>query len=291
MKKNILFYLLLASVLFVGCKKDDGSIPKAYTPERVPAPLIVKDATGSASLDMTNLAGFNGKFKISLYFPTDIPPSKFDIVIRKNNNNGNIKLIQADVSTFPTTLSITAAQIVTLFGSAIVLGDNYDIGADVYSKSGKKYEAFPTIGLGYAAAFQPDHPGFSPSVRYSAACQYNAALYPTGNYIVLQDDWADYAVGDIVTLTQVDATHISFKYVAASPLPIVITINPVTNATSATKQPYGNYGAAFGNWFAESVASPDNVVLPCAREIGIRLKHTSDAGFAGGDNTIRFRKQ
>ncbi len=291
MKKNILFYFLIATALLAGCKKNDGPIPEAYAPERVPAPLIVKDASGSASLDMTNLAGFNGKVRIGLYFPSDTPPLKFDIVIRKNNNNGNIKLLQAGVTTFPTTISLTAAQIATLFGAPIVLGDNYDIGADVYSQAGKKYEAFPVIGLGYAAAFQPDHPGFSPSVRFSAACQYNAALYGSGNYIVLQDDWADYNVGDIVQLTQIDATHISFKYVANSPLPIVITINPVTNVTSATKQQYGNYGGAFGNWFAESVASPDNIVLPCAKEIGIRLKHTSDGGFTGGDNTIRFRKQ
>ena len=291
MKKNIIIYLLIASVFFTACEKNDGPVPKEIALERVPAPLIVKDATGSVSIDMTNLAGFNGKFNISLYFPNDIPPSKFDIVIRKNNNNGNVKLIQAGVATFPTSLSITAAQIVTLFGAAITLGDNYDIGADVYSNSGKKYEAFPVIGLGYAAAFQPDHLGFSPSVRFSAACQYNAALYGTGNYVVLRDDWADYASGDVVTLTQVDATHISFMYATFSPLPIIITINPATNATSATRQQYGNYGAAFGNFFAESVASPDNLVLPCAKEIGIRLKHTSSLGVDYGDNTIRFRKQ
>lgn len=291
MKKNILFYFLLASIVFVGCKKDDGFVPKAVALERVPAPLIVKDPTGSASIDLTNLAGFNAKIKVSLYFPNDIPPSKFDIVIRKNNNNGNVKILQAGITSFPAIISVTAAQIATLFGAPIALGDNYDIGADVYSQSGKKYEAFPVIGLGYAAAFQPDHPGFSPSVRYSAVCAYNAALFPTGNYIVLQDDWADYTPGTVISMTQIDATHISFMYAAASPLPIVITINPVTNVTSATRQQYGNYGPPFGNWFAESVASPDNVVLPCAREIGIRLKHTSDANFTGGDNTIRFRKQ
>ena len=86
MKKNIIFYSLLASVLlFAGCNKDDGSVPKAVQLERVPAPLINKDATGSAAIDLTNLAGFSGKFRVGLYFPADIPPSKFDIVVRKNN--------------------------------------------------------------------------------------------------------------------------------------------------------------------------------------------------------------
>jgi len=290
MKKFILYFTIIAFALFTGCSKDDGPVPKAVKLERVPAPLIVKDPTGSVGLDMTNLAGFNGKYTISLYFPNDIPPAKLDIVIRKNENNADVKIIQADVKTFPTSLSITAAQIATLFGP-ITLGDAYDIGADVYAQSGKVYHAFPVVGNGYAAAFQPDHPGFSPSVRYAAACQYNTDIYPSGNYIVLQDDWADYQPGDIVQLTKIDATHISFKYAAASPLPVVITIDPLTNVTSATLQQYGNYGPPYGNWFIESVPSPDNVVLPCAREIGIRLKHTSDANYSGGDNTIRFKKQ
>ena len=292
MKKNVIFYFLLASILFVGCKKDNGAVPKAVALERVPAPLIVKDATGSAAIDMTNLAGFNGKYNVGLYFPSDIPPSKFDIVIRKNNNNGNVKLIQAGVATFPTSLSITAAQIATLFGAALTLGDNYDVGADVYSQSGKKYEAFPVIGLGYAAAFQPDHPGFSSSVRYSAICQYNAALYPTGNYVVLQDDWQDYFPGDVITVTQIDATHLSFRYLATTNnQPIIVTINPATNVTSVAKQVYGDYPwNGFGNISVASVASNDNVVAPCDRSFGVFLAHTVTAG-SYGNYLIKLKKQ
>jgi hypothetical protein len=293
MKRNILFYFLLASILFAGCEKNDGSIPKAYTPERVPAPLIVKDATGSAAIDMTNLAGFNGKVKVSLYFPGDIPPSKFDIVIRKNNNNGNIKLIQAGVTAFPSTITITAAQIATLFGSAIVLGDNYDIGADVYSQAGKKYEAFPVIGLGYAAAFQPDHPGFSPSVRYSAICAYNPSIY-NGNFVILEDGWGDYAVGDVVPVTQINATQFSFFYTAAGPLPIIVTVNPLTNVTSVAKQVYGTLGYppgwTFGPISVQSVASNNNTVDPCAQSFGVFLNHTVAAG-SFGNAMIRMRKQ
>jgi hypothetical protein len=292
MKKNILVCFLLASVLFTACSKDDGSIPKAYTPERVPAPLIVKDATGSAAIDMTNLASFNGKVNISLYFPNDIPPLKFDIVIRKNNNNSDVKVFQAGVSSFPLSLTITAAQITTIFGTAIVLGDNYDVGADVYAQSGKKYEAFPVIGLGYAAAFQPDHPGFSPTTRFSAICQYDAALFPTGNYVVLQDDWQDYLPGDVITVTQIDATHLSFRYLApTNNQPIIVTINPTTNVTSVAKQVYGDYPwNGFGNISVNTVASNDNIVAPCDQSFGVFLAHTVAAG-SYGNYLIKLKKQ
>ncbi len=278
MKKHIILYFLLAAVVFTGCDRNDGFVPKDVYPERVPAPKIVKDATGSAAIDMTNLGSFNGKVNVSLYFPNDIPPEKFDIVIRKNNDNGNVRVFQAAVTSFPSTITITAAQLATLFGVPVALGDNYDVGADVYSKAGKKYEAFPTIGLGYAAAFQPDHPGFSPSVRFSAICQYNSALYPTGNYVVVVDEWADYLPGDVITVTQIDATHLSFSYPAPiNSKPIIVTIDPATNITSVIKQEYGNYPwNTFGMLSVNTVPSNDNVVSPCDLSFGVYLDQDSD---------------
>src|SRR5690349_20327391 len=100
MKKNILYCLLLSVILFAGCKKDDGGVPKEIALERVPIPKVVKNG-GSVSIDLTNLAGFQGIFNVGLYFPDDIPPAKFDVVVRKNNNNANVKLFQANVTTFP----------------------------------------------------------------------------------------------------------------------------------------------------------------------------------------------
>lgn len=292
MKKYIIFHFLLAAIIFTGCERNDGFIPKDVYPERVPAPKIVKDATGSAAIDMTNLGAFNGKINVSLYFPNDIPPSKFDIVIRKNNNNTNVKVFQAGVTSFPSVITITAAQIATLFGVPIALGDNYDVGADVYAQSGKKYEAFPAIGLGYAAAFQPDHPGFSPAVRFSAICQYNAALYTTGNYEVLVDEWQDYLPGDLITVTQIDATHLSFRYLApTNNQPIIVTIDPATNVTSVVKQTYGDYPwNPYGIMSVNTSPSNDNVVSPCEQSFGVYLDHTVSIG-SYGKYLIKLKKR
>jgi hypothetical protein len=235
---------------------------------------------------------------VSLYFPNDKPPLKFDIVIRKNNNNSNIKIVQAGVTSFPLSLTITAAQIATIFGTAIVLGDNYDIGADVYSQSGKKYEAFPVIGLGYAAAFQPDHPGFSPSVRFSAICQYNSTDYQ-GNFEVVEDEF-DLAPGEIVTLTRIDDTHFSFRHPSAlNPTPIIVTVNPLTNVISIPQQQFGTAyrfdPVQFTNPLIETVNDNRNVVSPCAREWSAVLKFgltfNGTPGFAfTGVFYLRLRK-
>jgi hypothetical protein len=293
MKKNIIIYLLLASVFFAGCEKNDGPVSKEIALERVPAPLIVKDASGSASIDLTNLGSFNGKINVSLYFTRDIPPLKFDIVIRKNNNNGTVKVFQAGVSSFPTTITITAAQLATLFGTPVVLNDNYDIGADVYAQSGKKYEAFPVVGLGYAAAFQPDHPGFSAVVRFSAICAYDPSIYK-GNFIVVKDDWLDTNPGDIIVFTQISATQFSFIYpTAVNPIPIVVTVNPLTNTPSIAKQ---NIGTA---WVydpnppaptARTLAGPANVVAPCDKTISLNMVW-GEAGSEFGPLIFSLKKQ
>src|SRR5688572_3808930 len=157
MMKKSLLYTLLAVMVLAGCDKNDGPVPDDVKLERVPQPQIAKNG-GSAAIDVLNLGAFQGKFDVGLYFPEDIKPSKMDIVVRKNNNNNNIKLLQADVTTFPTTFTITAAKLAELFGGvAVALNDNYDIGADVYAQSGKKYEAFPVTGVAYASgiASQP----------------------------------------------------------------------------------------------------------------------------------------
>ena len=298
MKKNILLYFLFATVLLASCEKNDGPIPKDAAPARVPAPLIVKDPTGNASIDLTNLGAFNGKVNISLYFPTDVPPAKFDIVVRKNNDNSTVKVLQAGVTSFPAAINFTAAQLQTLFGTAVVLNDTYDIGADVYTQSGIKYEAFPTVGQSYAAGFQPDHPGFSPTVTFGAICAYRADLFApiggTANFQVLTDEWGDDPVNGwgppagyrpTVQVTVVDATHLSFKSPVNGTSVIVLTINPLDNSISFTGQPYGNLGVGplqvdptftYGNTTVESLG-PNNVA-PCSLQLNLAIRYRVSIG-------------
>lgn len=298
MKMKKYFYsLLCVAALFASCKKKDGPIPSDVNLARVPQPQVVK-AGGSLAIDMINLDDFAGTFTVGLYVPTDVKPSKFDVVIRKNGNNAGTQVFQANVTTFPSTFNITAAQIAALFGAPITLNDNYDVSVDIYTQSGAKFEAFPNalvspgvyaVGYGSGIAGQP---GASTSTRYSAICAWDPALYPTGDYEVLVDEWAeDYAPGDVVTLTQVSPTQLSFSFLPDSDSqPIIINVNPATNVTSVTKQVYGNYSwNPYGLMSVNSVASNDNVAAPCDLTIGVLLAHTVSIG-SYGNYLIKFKK-
>ena len=286
-----IYYFLLAFTLLAGCSKNDSPVPKDIALDRVPEPQLTKTG-GSQSIDVTNPSGFEAKFDVGVYYQSGIQPSKFDVVARKNGNDTTVKVFKTDISTFPTTLTLTVADLEALFGAPVALGDNYDISVDVYTASGKKYLAFPLVGAGYGSGIS-QQPGATTSIRYSAICQYHDEVYQ-GDFKILDDEWADYGAGDVVTVTRIDATHFSFKYGAPQGLPIVVTVNPLTNEISVAKQVYGPVGYppgwTYGPISAESVADQRNVVSPCDETFGIVLKHTVSAGTFSSGAYIQMQK-
>lgn len=282
MKKIIIFslYFFAVAALFTACTKEgNGKLPEL---SNFPLPLVVKVAGSEQVISAQNPDAFAGKFTVGLYFPNDAPPKKLDVVIIKNNDKTNVKVLKTDVTTFPTELTITGTQLATLFNAPVVLGDKFDIGVDVTTYTGAKFEAFPVTGASYAAGIAAQ-PGASTFVRYEAVCQYKPEDFQ-GDFEVITDEWADYQPGDIVQLTQIDATHFSFNFLAADAQPIVVTVNPVTNAVTVPKQVYGSGyppGWTLGDISAESVASVDNFVAPCSGTFSVLLKHTVAAGTIG----------
>ncbi len=291
---RLLLPVFAAVMALTGCTKDDGPIKKDVLEliEAVPAISTKIDATGSQSIDLINLAAFQGKFSVSAYFAGAAAPEKVDVVVSKNGGKGTaVKVFKAGVTTLPASFTVTAAEIQTLFGAPIVLGDNYDFSVDIYA-NGKKYEAFPLGGIGSGSG-PNGMPGYSEKVRYGAICAYNSAIYQ-GNFVILKDEWGDYAPGDVVTITQVSANQFSFKYPeSAQALPIIVTVNTGNNVTSVAKQVYTGptgYGAGYGPISCETVPSADNFVAPCDQTFSVRLKHTVSVG-SFGDFTIAMKKQ
>lgn len=285
--KNILVYIkavILTAIIFTACKKNDGPTPIELI--RVPQVQVTKVEGSDQVIDVLNLEGFEGKFTIGTYYANDIKPEKMDVVIIKNGDNTNVKVFKSAVTSFPSEYTVTIADLEGLFGEPVELNDRFDVGGDVYL-NGQKFEAFPLKGTanGGGVASQP---GATPFTRYAAICAYDPAIYQ-GDFEVVLDEWGDYAEGDIVPLTYVDDTHVSFMYADDDAKPIIIEIKP-DNSTFVAKQVYGaGYGAGYGVISCETVPSFDNYVAPCDKIISVRLKHTVSAG-SFGENTITLKK-
>lgn len=146
-KMNIFAVLALITLItFTGCSKDDGAIPKNISIENVPVISTNLETGGTtANITFSNQAAFQGKFKVAMFFPNATPPTKVDVIVRKNT--AGIKQFKADITSLPASFTVTAADIATLFGTPLVLNDTYDFAPDIYVGT-KKYEAFPATGLG-----------------------------------------------------------------------------------------------------------------------------------------------
>ncbi|MEO5944563.1 MAG: hypothetical protein ABIP30_14025 [Ferruginibacter sp.] len=285
--KNIISYGLFSLLLVMGaCRKSDN--PKIPTLTRVPVPNLAKSSTGDQALSVstpTSAAAFSANFSVGLKFPDDVKPSKMDVVVRKNSNNTNVKVYQAGITTWPTTINVTGAKLISLFGAPVVLGDNYEFGVDIYTADGGKFEAFPLVGIPYGSGIAGEYGGTVTSVTYSAICAYDADAYQ-GVFVVVSDDWADTSPGDLITLTKIDATHFSFKYLSPgtptliNAVPIIVTVDPASNTPSIAKQIAGT-GWTYDNSAPVTVrttASGSNSVSPCSGGLSLNLAWSQGSG-------------
>lgn len=297
---SLLAFSLGAIIAFSGCKKNDGAITNRVTINDVPAISTRVDATGSQSIDLLNLGAFAGKFGVSQYFPGTTPPTKVDIVVRKNGSSANVKVFKTGVTTFPSTFSVTAAEIVTLFGVAIALGDTYDFAPDLYVGT-RKFEAFPATGVGTGNGVIA-MPLFSEFARFSALCAYNSSIYQ-GNFIVTADGFGDFSPGQVVPFTNISPTQFSFiDPFALNPTPVIVTVNPANNAVTVAKQKIGSsWGPTYSpdpTVYPNPWLSGTGTVAPCSKTITMTMTYgfrfggvpTAEATF-GGTYTLSLVKQ
>ena len=204
-------------------------------------------------------------------------------------------MFKKDITTIPATFTVTAAEIASLFGAPIALGDAYDFAPDLYVGV-KKYEAFPA-SIGTQAVTSNNsgiqaYPGFSQFARFAAICAYNPAFYE-GDFEVVSDAFGDFSPGEIVKFTKISNSSFSFidPYVT-SPLPIIVNINILNNQATITKQKIGNafVWASYTNPNVAVAASAASFVAPCSKTITLAIAYTVDQG-SFGTYTLVLKKK
>jgi hypothetical protein len=281
--KSIIFSLLLSTLFIAGCRKSDN--PKIPDLARVPLPLLTLEEGSASKIPGGDPASFTGSFIVDVYFKHGDQPKAFDIVVVKNGVKSNAKVIQANVTTFPTTITVTGQQLIDLFGEPIALGDGFEFGADVITQDGTKYPAFPEGGAPYAPGIG-NQPGSNTIIKFAAPCLFVVDEY-VGDYSVTRDDWQDYTDGEDIVVTVVDPTTLSFKYKADGAVPILMKVDPATNEITITKQKYGSYGG--DDYFAESIPGDASAVDPCNTSISVNIHH-STAGYSFDGIIIMTKK-
>lgn len=281
-------------MVMAACRKSDNERVPELT--KVPLPLL-KKVSGNATISVLEADKFTATFSVGLYYPDADKPAKFDVVVRKNSNNATTKVIKADVTTYPSEVTVTGPQLISLFGNtAIKLGDKFDFGVDVTLSDGKKFLAFPTVGVPFSSG-GASVAGSAPSIAYEAVCAFKMSDYgaigSTVDFVIASDAWGDYVKGDVIPVKIIDETSLSFEYPANNAKPIVIKIDPVTNVTSVAQVTFGDYGLPqYGDFITKSKAgSAGNTVTPCETGVSVELEFTSSKGFSFQGGVIKFNKK
>ncbi len=282
MKKLLLYTFIAAFTFLAACRKSDN--PKIPELARVPIPSLTKDASGAGTIIVSDLANFVGKVNVALFFPDDAPPKKMDLVIIKNGDNTNVKVLKADITTFPTLVSFTGPELVSLFGS-VKTCDYFDVGVNITSTNGVLYEAFPTEGIAYGSGVTNQNGGIKTSLNFSTKVEYDPEIYK-GTFTVVSDGFGDFVAGDDVEITQISPTQFSFIQPAVSnPIPIIITVNPSNLVISIAKQKIGDFflwEPTYTNPTVATVASnPKNKVSPCDKTLTVSFDYKVDQGSFG----------
>ncbi len=296
MKPIILYGILLsAAIVFSACHKDNDAPPPADP--RFPLPLLTKDMAGDDTISGRNPASFLGKFVVDMYYGTAVKPQKLDIVVMRNDNRANVKTLRANVTNFPASIEVTGTQLTTLFDSTIGLGDKFEIGADVTTKSGQKFEAFPVAGNPYGADTSA-LPGSRFSIVYVAECVFDIASF-NGWYRVMTATH-EYSIGDSIRVWPGDGNTILIEaWPNPNPLfgqpywrwPMHVFVDPVTFvATFPIYQHIGEYPTGGGRIGVYVYEEGSGTVSPCGDRISLIVSLQDDSYPVYGMVPLELRK-
>ncbi len=282
MKKTIIYSILAAFTLLTACRKSDN--PNIPSLVRIPVPLITKDAAGDGTISNDDPAAFKGKFVVDVYFKNEEKPSKFDVVVMKNGNKGKVLHLKDGVTTFPTTVDVTGAELITLFGEPIVLGDKFTIGVNVTTKSGQIYEAFPAAGIPYGSGLTT-MAGASTQIDYISVCPFDINDFVGSATIEDEDFWEDtYPV--TVTLVGTDTYKID-DYIQTPGYSFLVKVNAATQTVTIAKQVYG--AKLTGTSYTNPAIEGSGVIDACSHQIVMTVTHTVTQG-SFGTVTIYLKK-
>ena len=283
MKKIILLTLLFCglALMFAACRKDDVPPPADL---RFPLPLLTKDTTGDEFISGKDPSSFLGKFIVDMYYGTAVTAQKVDIVVIRNDNKTSVKTIKADVTNFPASIEVTGAQLTALFDSTIRLGDKFEIGADVTTINGQKFEAFPVTGNPYGADTAA-LPGSMFSIVYVAGCVFDIASF-NGWYTVVGNT-LEYNDGDSIEVMPGDGNTILITaWPHPNPVlglvfhrwPMIVIVDPVTYEVTIPIQGVGEY--CCGGPGVYTFEEGSGIVSPCGDRISLMV--SLDAGYNYG---------
>lgn len=287
MQKLIIFIATFITVLGVNsCKKE--TVVSDFESLGIGS-YVTLVSSGNSRIDYANLSGSSVSITVKEF---GSPVDKIKVYVTK----GTADLDRAkwkSVKEFPysgeTALNVKATEIATALGippTGLEPGAVYTLYNQVITKDGRSFDVVNT------------HPDFAGISNYNMALTWSAVIVCPfvstgfgGNFQVLEDKWADFSPGEVVTVAtgpganQISMTVYPKPGVGSNRVPIIVSIDPATGAATVALQAYGDYG---GEVIKTTTVGTNNYVFSCVGTITLRLNHTGNSNY--GDYNLLLKK-
>lgn len=269
-------------MLFTGCKKGDVNGDFAAQGN---GSYLTKVAVGNYIIDYSNLATSTVDVTVREY---GSPVEKIKIYVTKGVatlDKSSWKAIKEVPYNGDTKLEVSATEIATALGippTGLETGQIYTMYNEVYSKDGQVHDITNTGADFYG------NPNYNMLLTWDAVvvCPFVAADWggygTTFSATVLQDGWADYSPGNVISdihLVEISGEPaLVFDHLwltdPADTRPVTVNIDPATGAATVAKQIYGDY-TIYGIFdIANQSSGSNNWVFSCVNKITLTLTHT-----------------
>jgi hypothetical protein len=199
------------------------------------------------------------------------------------------KLIKNVPYSGTTTLTVSTADIAAaLAPNTIVPGNTYTLQNEVVTKDGRKFSNANT-----PTSYQ-SFPSYNMALNWSATavCAFDATA-SAGTYKVVKDAWADYNVGDLITVTAgPGANQLSFLTYPSTVIggskdnkPTVVDVDAATGAATIAKQATGTYYTGTSGQTNTQVAG-SGFVFSCTGSINLTIDITYGTDLYPGYNLV-----
>lgn len=278
-KLKLIFTACTLALLALSCTNDGGSSVQALNKGAVPN--ILKATNSDTSI---NLVSVNNGLNVNLGLTISIAQGdviSYDIVGFYQKNGAVEKaVLKGNVTTFPYTYNFNQTDLINAFTSLNTVSDftqsdKLIVSVDMTLANGTIVKIFNSDGTPNYGADISNSQSFKVSQAYVMACPLSSASNFNGNYKVVEDGWADYAVGDIVPVVY-NSSYGTYTFrilntsrpfiLNGSTTYLIVTIHPADATVTVTSNDIWDYGGGF-----TTTVTGDGTVSSCTGAINLSL--------------------
>ncbi len=276
MKKifNKILIAIAFTALVSSCQKDDLALNNPFVDinNLGKGAYVTLNSTTNVNLNYAAIDASSVGVKIDPYDNgVKIKEVKLYVFKGSSSDPKAWKLVKTVPMAGTTTIAATGAEIAKAYGTTTAAlfapGQFYTFYHQIVTEDGKTYDISNTVGALESAT------GYRACMRWTAyvICPFTGGM--TGTYKVIQDDWEDWAPGDLVKVTDGAAGEINLSDVWPNPKygdkigsGLTIKVNAQTGAASlGTTALFADYG------YTVKATSVSGYVFSCTGYIGLKI--------------------